>query len=78
MWLTVSGQREREIAMTNIDNDTKLNISKIKEMKPSTDEQVDAYSEWLHSKYANDATSEAFTAGYRLGFLAAKTKILDQ
>ncbi|MCP3675688.1 MAG: hypothetical protein GY829_14630 [Gammaproteobacteria bacterium] len=64
--------------MTDIDNDTKLDISKIKEMKPNCITQDDAYSEWLHSKYANDATSEAFTAGYRLGFLAARTKILDQ
>jgi len=56
---------------------TGLDNSVANQMAASDDEQESAYSYWLYMKYAKDTTSEAFKAGYRLGFIAANKKALE-
>ena len=46
-------------------------IKQVKEL-PTTEEQADAYAEWIYMMHAKDDTARAFEAGYRLGYVLRK------
>jgi len=56
---------------------TGLDNAEANKMVSADEEQQAAYEHWLYMKYAKDATSEAFKAGFRLGYIAANKAAIE-